>query len=45
MLQQHENQIKNKLVDHNLMREMIKNYIHDYDIQLKHDLASSIEPL
>ena len=42
MVHKHDTIIMNKLVDQQLMRDTIKNYLHDFEVQIKHDHSSAL---
>jgi hypothetical protein len=42
LVHQHESHITYKLVDHHLLKEMIKNYLHDFEIQLRNSTTNNL---
>jgi hypothetical protein len=42
LVHQHESHITYKLVDHHLLKETIKNYLHDFEIQLRNSTSNEL---
>lgn len=42
MVHQHDSHITYKLVDHHLLKETIKNYLHDFEIQLRNSTSNEL---
>ncbi len=42
LVYKHDTAISHKLVDHYLLKETIKNYLHDFEIQIKSQTKSEI---
>ncbi len=42
LVHQHQSTITYKLVDHHLLKETIKNYLHDFEIQLRSSTSNDL---
>ena len=42
LVHKHDTSIQHKLVDHYLLKETIKNYLHDFEIQLRNSTTNEI---
>lgn len=45
LVHKHESLIKEKLVDQQLMRDTIKNYLHDFEILMRNDQNKAVSEL